>query len=111
MASGDDGDDSGDAPRPSGRKDTSGARAREREPKRRSGTKGKPGKALTLQNLQAVFGLSLQVCPYLVWHEIMMVWSCHKRCKDVLTSMYSLGGLSSKRAAPVLCKTCAASET
>ncbi len=62
MASGD--DDSGDAPEPSGRRDTSGARAQERDRgphKRRSGTKGKPGKALTLHNLQAVFGLSLQV--------------------------------------------------
>ncbi len=61
MASGD--DDSGDAPQPSGRNDTSGARAQGREPtpRRRSGTKGKPGKALTLQNVQAVFGLSLQV--------------------------------------------------
>ena len=61
MESGD--DDSGDAAQPSGWKDSSGARAQERDrgPKRRSGTKGKPGKALTLDSLQAVFSLSLQV--------------------------------------------------
>ena len=58
------GDSSDDAPQPSVERRDGGAREQQDEPaaqpKRRSGTKGKPGKALTLAKLQSVFGLSLQ---------------------------------------------------
>ena len=62
MPSGDSGDGSGDARR-KGSAGKNGAKSQQSAsaPKRRAGTKGKPGKALTLENLQAVFGLSLQV--------------------------------------------------
>ena len=60
MASGESGDGSCGEPRTVGRGGANSQHRSAAPPKRRAGTKGKPGKALTLENLQAVFGLSLQ---------------------------------------------------